>query len=78
MSTLTASQPQACLDIQLLELDIKNRIGYLIQYLNLRWMDRRDIILSGRGKNYDARQTAQEIVMQATDISILANDIQVS
>lgn len=78
MPTPTTTQPQADFDMQMLELTLKKRVGHVIQDLQFKWIDRRGVILSGRARHYYAKQTAQKIVMQETDITILANDIQVS
>lgn len=55
----------------------KRRIRGLIGDFHLLLQDR-GLVLSGRAHTYYAKQLAQHAVMEATDLPILANDIEVS
>jgi len=66
-------------DTMLAEIEARTqrRIRGLIGDFHLLLQDR-GLVLSGRAHTYYAKQLAQHAVMEATDLPILANDIEVS
>jgi hypothetical protein len=60
-----------------LEARIQRRLGGQIRGFRLVVMER-GLILRGRAHTYYAKQLAQHVVMEATELRILANEIEVS
>jgi hypothetical protein len=61
----------------LLETHVQSRLGGRIKDLQLVVQDQ-GLILRGHARTYYAKQLAQQAVMQATELPILSNDIEVS
>ena len=56
--------------------DIQCLLGGRVSGLRLlRWNN--GLVLHGRARSYDAKQIAQEVVMRATKLPFLANEIEV-
>jgi hypothetical protein len=72
---LRAEVPEAALER--LETQVRHRLVGRVRDLRLRACDG-GLVLDGRAPTYYAKQLAQHAVMQATDLPIRANDIQVA
>lgn len=62
--------------LELLETRLQNRLGSRVR--NLRLVSRgQGIVLLGYAYTYHAKQLAQHALMEATELPILANEIEV-
>lgn len=59
-----------------LEAHVQLRLSGQVRNFRVRKGDR-GLILSGQGRTYYAKQLAQHAVMEATDLPILANEIEI-
>jgi hypothetical protein len=64
-------------EIARLEDHVDSRLSGRVHAFHLRLCDD-GLVLSGRAPTYYAKQLAQHMVMQATDLPIRANDIEVT
>jgi len=63
--------------LEQVENELESRLGGRVHSFRLLFRDR-GLILQGQAGSYHVKQLAQHIVMQATSLPILANDIEVS
>jgi hypothetical protein len=63
--------------LEQVENQLQSRLGGRVVNFRLLFRDR-GLILQGHAGSYHAKQVAQHIVMQATSLPILTNDIEVS
>jgi hypothetical protein len=63
--------------LELLEAQVQSRLGGQVRGLRLVAAGQ-GLILRGRARSYYAKQLAQHAVMAATELRILANEIEVS
>jgi hypothetical protein len=60
-----------------LEAHVQNRLSGQVRDLQLLFRDN-GLVIRGRCRTYYAKQLAQHAVMQACELSLLANEIEVS
>jgi hypothetical protein len=62
--------------LDLLILFVRGRLAGRVSNLRLLLRDN-GLVLQGRAHSYYAKQVAQEVVMKATEVPLLANEIEV-
>jgi hypothetical protein len=75
--TLENGQNEAPPGLDELETRVQCRIGGRVLHFRLDWCDG-GLVLRGHSLTYYAKQLAQHAVMAATELPILANEIDVS
>lgn len=59
-----------------MEAQIRNRVGGLVSDVRVAFREE-GLVLQGRSRTHHARQIAQQVVMEATELPIVANEIRV-
>jgi len=65
-------------EIGRLEEYVECQLSGRLRDFHVRLADNGGLVLCGRAPTYYAKQLAQHVVMRATDLPIVANDIQVT
>jgi hypothetical protein len=72
----SCTSPISAEHIAQMEAQIRSRLGGLVRDVRVALREE-GLVLQGRSRTHHARQIAQQVVMEATELPILANEIRV-